>query len=172
MQQNNTESISGKQKALRLVAGADSKGQPVFETVEVIALEDKPGYYQLGASPLLLRNLARGDIFKVDLENPADIRVEQRSGNIAVRVFARQGLELLEQKLTPEVEKLGGTLDIATPRGLSYSLHVNIGFSAIENLFDGIMAEYLESVWYYGNVYDPVDGITPLNWWDQFINQV
>ena len=55
---------------------------------------------------------------------------------------------------------------------VSYSIHVNLGFAAIESLFDSAMATYPDSVWYYGNVYDPSDGVPPLNWWDSFINQV
>jgi len=27
-------------------------------------------------------------------------------------------------------------------------------------------------VWYYGNIYDRHDGVTPLHWWDEFLNTV
>ncbi len=78
----------------------------------------------------------------------------------------------MEEYLTPEVEKLGGSLDCKTERALAYSLHVNIGFAEIERLLDGAMARFKDSVWYYGNIYDRQDGVTPLHWWDEFLNTV
>lgn len=73
------------------------------------------------------------------------------------------------EELKPKVEKLGGSLDIATERALAFSIHVNIGFSAIEALFDEVMGRYPDTVWFYGNIYDPRDGVTPLDWWGEFI---
>jgi hypothetical protein len=87
-------------------------------------------------------------------------------------VFRKDNISLLEQNLTPEVEKQGGSLDLQTDRALVYSIHVNVGFADIERLFDGIMANYTDSVWYYGNIYDREDGTTPLHWWDAFLNEI
>lgn len=156
---------------LQLPAGQDSELQQVLEQVPVYVL-DREGHYELKVSPVFVRNLARGDIIRVDPNRPDSFDLVQRSGNLALRVFRKSAIEELEQKLTPEVEKLEGKLDISTDRALSYSLHVNLGFAAIEKLFDNVMAMYPDSVWYYGNVYDPADGVTPLDWWDSFINQV
>ena len=155
---------------LQLFAGTDAGGKPVLEKLEA-AVQDN-GLYELLRSPLFVRDLAAGDLFDLNPKNPADYRSVRRSGNLAIRVFRREGIEELEQYLTPEVEKLDGSCDLQTDRALVYSLHVNIGFGPIEQLFDGAMAKYPDCVWYYGNIYDRADGVTPLHWWDAFINQV
>ncbi len=156
---------------LQLPAGLDSHGQQVLERLQAGRL-DREGYYEILQSPLFIRNLAKGDIIAVKPDTPDHFTLIQRSGNLAIRVFRKDDLGALELALTPEVEKLDGSLDLQTQRGMSYSLHVNLGFAAIENLFDNMMASFPGTVWYYGNVYDPADGTSPLNWWDSFINQV
>jgi hypothetical protein len=89
----------------------------------------------------------------------------QRSGNLSVRVFSRGDIQPLADTLTAELEKLGGELDRETPRMLVYSIHVSCGFSAIENILNEHVGRDGQSAWMYGNVYDPADGETPLNWW-------
>ncbi len=156
---------------LQLPAGFDNDGQRVLEKLEVFVLE-QADHYELKKTPLLVRGIAKGDIICVDQQKAGKVIVVKHSGNLAIRVFRKTDLELLESNLTPQVEMHDGTLDIKTERALSYALHVNLGFSAIEALFDNAMATYPDTVWYYGNVYDPADGVTPLNWWDSFINQI
>jgi hypothetical protein len=34
------------------------------------------------------------------------------------------------------------------------------------------LARFPDSIWYYGNVYDPEDGVTPLNWWEDIAQSV
>ncbi len=156
---------------LQLPAGKDSEGQHVLEQLEAKVL-DKEGYYEILKAPLFVRNLARGDVIATGPQAQGTYTLIQRSGNLAIRIFSKNKLDELELVLTPEVEKLDGSLDIQTPRALSYSLHVNLGFAVIEALFDNMMASFADTVWYYGNVYDPRNGLNPLNWWDSFINQV
>lgn len=155
---------------VQLVAGTDSGGMPVLEKLEVRSADK--GAFELLRSPLFVRDLAAGDIFTCDSENLADYKVLKRSGKLAIRIFRKESVEELEQFLTPEVEKLEGSLDCQTQRALVYSLHVNIGFADIERLLDGAMAKFQDSVWYYGNIYSREDGVTPLHWWDEFLNQV
>lgn len=156
---------------LQLPAGADSEGKPVLERVEAYAL-DREGWFELKRTPLFIRNLASGDVFRLSEDEPGEFAVMQRSGRLAIRVFRKSAVDVMERELTPEVEKLGGRLELASERALVYTLHVNIGFSAVEALFDGFMGRFAGSVWYYGNVYDPRDGVTPLNWWTEFLGQV
>lgn len=155
---------------VQLMAGTDHRGMPILENLPVKRVQ--AGEYELLKSPLFVRDLAAGDIFTCEHDNPASYTVLRRSGNLAIRIFRKVDLDLLEQELTPEVEKLGGSLDVKTDRGLAYSLHVNIGFADIERLFDGIMANFIDAVWYYGNIYDREDGTTPLYWWDDFLDTV
>lgn len=153
---------------VQLYAGERPDGQPVLETVEVWMMEEE-NCYELVHSPLFVRNLAAGDVFRREKGGTGRFEVLKRSGKLAVRVISKASIDALAEELTPRVEKLDGSLDIRAERALSYSLHVNIGFSAIESLFDEAMSRYPDTVWYYGNIYDPRDGVTPLNWWDEFI---
>jgi hypothetical protein len=84
-------------------------------------------------------------------------------------VFSRNDINVLADALTPEFEKLGGELDVETPRMLVYSIHVSCGFSTIEDLLNQHVGRDADSTWMYGNVYDPVDGQTPLNWWQDIL---
>jgi cytochrome b561 len=74
--------------------------------------------------------------------------------------------------LSPELELLDGSLDQQTLRLLVYSIHVSIGFQTLEILLDRIIGQFPGTVWYYGNVYDPADGVTPLDWWQEFLAPV
>lgn len=159
-----------KEVRLQLLAGFDSQGQAVLEKLEAWALEAEH-CYELIRTPLFVRNLAAGDIFRLTRQTAGDFKVLRRSGRLSVRVFRRSGLADLERELTPEVEKLDGTLDRSSERALAYSVHVNVGFAAVEALFDRFTQAFPGSTWLYGNVYDPADGTTPLNWWHEFLNQ-
>lgn len=147
-----------------MFAGKDASGQPFVETLQV-QLDDK-GLCQLIKSPAFIKGLAAGDIIKL---NPASdqFEIQTRSGNLCIRVFSKDNIGPLHEAITPELEKLGGQLDLETPRMLVYSIHVSCGFGAIEE----ILNEHINanSAWLYGNVYDPNDGITPLNWWHDIL---
>lgn len=156
---------------LPFLAGIDGNGEPVFESLEVELIEDTPHHARLMKSPVLTRNLAAGDTIKLINPDTAEYELIARSGNLALRVFGREDLEKLSESLTPQIEKLGGELDTQTDRALVYSIHVSIGFNTIEEIFNGSCEEYPDTVWYYGNVYDPEDGVTPLEWWLEFDRQ-
>ena len=140
---------------LPFLAGIKSNGEPVFESLNVEFITDTPHHFRLMESPLLTRNLASGDVMR--LINPDRAEYEL--------------LTDIEQRLTPEFEKIGGGLDLQTTRGLVYTIHVSIGFKAIESLLNEACKDYPEVVWYYGNIYDAEDGTTPLEWWLDFDSQ-
>ena len=49
---------------------------------------------------------------------------------------------------------------------LVFTIPVSLGFPLIEQVFGRLNGLYPGSTWLYGNVYDPVDGQTPLGWWE------
>ncbi|MCI5106210.1 MAG: DUF4265 domain-containing protein [Pseudomonadales bacterium] len=151
-------------------AGLGADEQPVFESLQVEIVDPSAQTVRILKSPLLIRDLASGDV--IELKNPAtgDFEMQRRSGNLSVRVFRMEDLEELAQYLVPVMEKLGGQLDLQTERGLSFSIHFSIGFKQIEEQLNRACTRFSESVWYYGNVYDPKDGVTALNWWLEFEN--
>jgi hypothetical protein len=57
--------------------------------------------------------------------------------------------------VTSAIEKLGGSLDLQAERALVYSVHVSLGFTAIESLLNRASEKFSDTVWYYGNVYTP-----------------
>jgi hypothetical protein len=154
-------------KALQMVemfAGVDPQGKPIAEKIPVRELEN--GELQLVQSPAFVKGLASGDILRFSPRS-REFEIAQRSGNLSVRVFARNNIEELADRLTAQLEKLGGELDLQTPRMLVYSIHVSCGFTAIEAILNREVVG--ECGWMYGNVYDPVDGVTPLNWWQDLL---
>ncbi|WP_299593931.1 DUF4265 domain-containing protein [uncultured Microbulbifer sp.] len=153
---------------IELFAGNNPDGEPVVERMQVRVNEDDS--VQLVRSPAFIKGIASGDTIKVDREDPEKPSFElvKRSGNLAVRVFCRGDSTKLSDQLTPQLEKLGGELDMESPRLLVYSIHVSCGFAEIEQILNSI-CDGANSVWYYGNVYDPVDGQTPLNWWQDIL---
>jgi hypothetical protein len=156
-------------KALQKVeifAGLGPNGQPILEKLPVRELDN--GDLQLVQSPAFAKGLASGDIIRRS-PRTQEFEIVQRSGNLSVRVFARENIETLSDRLTAQLEKLGGELDLETPRMLVYSIHVSCGFSAIEAILNREVNRAGESGWMYGNVYDPVDGATPLNWWQDVL---
>ena len=123
---------------------------------------------QLVTSPAFVQGLARGDTISKE-DSSKEFSLVKRAGNLCVRVFSRSNAQAIADELTPDWEKLGGELDLETERFLVYSIHVSCGFNAVERLLEKTMAKYPESAWVYGNVYDPADGTTPLNWWQAFL---
>jgi len=154
---------------LPFLAGLNDDDQPVFEGLEVSLVETDPVVIRLIKSPLFTRNYAAGDKLKVIDADLAQYELLQRSGNLCIRVFCKGDIDALAQFLTPAMEKLDGSLDLETETALVYSIHVSIGFSNIENTLNKACAEHEKTVWYYGNVYDPEDGVTPLDWWKSFL---
>ena len=156
---------------LPFLAGIKSNGEPVFESLNVEFITDTPHHFRLMESPLLTRNLASGDVMRLVNPDRAEYELLTRSGNVCIRLFGNEELIDIEQRLTPEFEKIGGDLDLQTTRGLVYTIHVSIGFKAIESLLNEACKDYPEVVWYYGNIYDAEDGTTPLEWWLDFDSQ-
>ncbi len=149
-------------QVIELIAGTGVGGKPVVERLQVKVNDDDT--CQLVKSPAFVKGLASGDTIKFEADS-SEFSVVKRSGNLSIRVISRGDIYALSDKLTPELEKLGGELDTETPRLLVYSIHVSCGFTAIESILKRYLGGEADCTWNYGNVYDPRDGQTPLNWW-------
>lgn len=120
--------------------------------------------YRLLRSPGLVLGIAAGDVIEVKEKN---FRLVARGMNFCVQIFHEEGDggRRLESIVTPRVVAIGGTLDGRTRKQLVYSLLSTSGIRPVTDLFDRIVKEFPNVEWYFGNVYDPADGVTPLNWW-------
>jgi hypothetical protein len=137
-------------------------GRPLKEPVHAEALGSQR--FRLLHSPGFVQGIAAGDEFRLLTEDGA-FEVLHRAGNVAVQVFSPEPVASFRAELTQRVESLGGVLDGGIEQGLVFTIPVRVGFRMIEALFNRAAAEHAGLEWYYGNVYDPRDGVTPLNWW-------
>lgn len=174
-----------------LIAGYNDNNEPVVEQVSVIPVAgpdqapvidaaallskaglEQPGEFRLIKSPAFVRGLAADDRIRYPVDNATTYDLLEHSGNLSVRVFSKHNTEELDQALTPEVELIDGRIDISSPGLLVYTIHVSIGFQRIEAVLNKTLARFPDTIWFYGNVYDPEDGVTPLNWWQDIAQSV
>jgi len=148
---------------LNLVVQTQADGTPFYEAVLVEELGDQR--YLVRASPGLLQGFAAGDEIALAPEDPSGFRVLRRGGNVGVQFFWSGALDACAQELTPAVQALGGWWDGEALGLLVFTFPLAVGFPAIERLLEEAEQRYPGCQWMYSNVYDPVDGETPLNWW-------
>lgn len=154
---------------IELVAGRHPNGDLVMEKILVTPQQEK-GQFLLLKSPVFVKGIARGDLIEQMDEPKGAFKIVQHGGNLSIRVYGKEDLSAIEQALTIELEKLGGTLDICQGNVLVYSVHVSCGFNAVEALLNQHLSDKDTMAWYYGNVYDPETG-EPLNWWQAILSE-
>jgi hypothetical protein len=147
-------------QTVRLVAGAKTSGEPVFEEVLVERLPT-PGHVRVLASPGLVLDVAAGDVLKVDPESHGFSTVS-RGGNLAIQVY---GPHAAADSIEQEISAIGGRIDGRERNLTVFTVPASVGFPAVEKILNSLTARHSEMEWYYGNVYDKDDGVTPLNWW-------
>lgn len=139
-------------------------GDPFRETVHAEHLGTNR--YRLLHSPGFVRGIAAGDEFQI-VDEIGRFEVTHRSGNLVIQVYSDEPVASFEPELTEHVNALGGWRDGGIEHGAVFTIPVDVGFPAVEHLFDDLAKRWTAGgfTWEYGNVFDPVDGITPLNWW-------
>jgi hypothetical protein len=153
----------GDPTAIDIIASTNRNGSPFYESVLVEPVGN--GRYVVLASPGLVEGIAAGDEIEPIEGQPGAYRVLTRGGNACIQFFWRGDIDRCERELLPEVEALGGRLDGRTDGLLVFTIPASAGFTNIEAFFTPAQSEYDGCIWMYGNVYDPADGVTPLNWW-------
>lgn len=155
----------GEPRTLSLAAERRSNGELVYEEVAVEAVDDRR--FRVLATPGLLADLAAGDEFELLDEHVLHgFRVLKRAGNVGVQFFVEENaMVALEGFLAERLGALGGWLDGKHTKLLVWTVPVAVGFPAIEKVLYEAQRRFPGSEWMYGNVYDPIDGKTPLNWW-------
>jgi hypothetical protein len=155
--------MSNRRTTLNLVAQTNPDGTPFYESV--LAEELGENRYRVLASPGLLEGFAGGDEIELAPEEPLGFRVIRRGGNVCVQFYWKGDLKACARDLGARAAALGGRIDGEADGLLVFTIPVAAGFPAIERIFYDAEKRYAGSSWMYGNVYDPADGETPLNWW-------
>jgi hypothetical protein len=150
-----------KVETLKLLAGPSSSGTPAYE--EVLAERRSMKRYKLLKSPGLVQGLAAGDVFEALPDGT--FNVVERGRNLSIQIFGRGDMNPVERLATERLSVLGGRLDGQSQRELVYTVPIVAGFPAVEAILNELVARFPAVDWYFGNVYDPSDGVTPLNWW-------
>lgn len=148
---------------ISLHAGTSSSGSSVREELLVESAGERR--YRVLRSPGLIQGIAAGDT--IELSPPDRFAVVARGGNLCVLVFGPASLDAIEAPLSRRLSPLGGILDGKTDKQLVYTVPVRHGFPVIENILRECVDAFANAEWYFGNVYDPADGTTPLNWWPE-----
>lgn len=155
-----------------LIAGYNDDDEPIAEKVQVTEVEGVQNEFRLALSPVFVRGVAAGDRIRYPADTTSGYELLEHSGNLGIRVFSKHDITEVGQVVTPALELIDGKLDVQSPGILVYSIHVSIGFKRIEDVLTQALATFPNSIWYYGNVYDPEDGTTPLNWWLEISEEV
>jgi hypothetical protein len=142
-----------------VLAGQKTSGDPVFEEVLVDDLGNDR--YRIVATPGLVLNVAADDVVVFD-RSKRTVSIESRGRNLAVQVHAPP--EVADELVDP-IGKLGGVMHGREGPLTVFTVPVAVGFPAVERVLRDLVRRHPEAEWYYGNVYDPADGVTPLNWW-------
>jgi len=148
-------------KTISLYAGERSNGSVVYEEVVVESLGN--GRFRLMQSPGLVLGVAADDI--IDVEEGKRARVVSRGGNLCIQIYTKGEGARVEPVLLSRLLALNARLDGKSPQQLVFTVPVSVGFATIEKTMNSVVREFPMIEWFYGNVYDPADGTTPLNWW-------
>jgi hypothetical protein len=148
---------------VNIVASTNADGSPFFESVLVEPVDD--GSYRVLASPGLVEGIAAGDEIEMVAGRQGEFRLVKRGGNVCIQFFWDGDIDRCPLALAPRIEALGGRIDGQTSGLLVFTVPASAGFEAIEAIFYAAEKEYPGCGWMYGNVYDPADGKTPLDWW-------
>lgn len=140
---------------------------------EIVLVERvEPQYYLLSCSPGWVPGLSAGDTIALDPSSNLGYKMVKRGGNLAVQIYfpATMYRDILDHILSLAKKENLSLINDGYMEGSNVSLLVftnvkPINFSKVEDIFNATAKEFIETKWFYGNVYDPSDGKTPLNWW-------
>jgi Domain of unknown function (DUF4265) len=146
---------------VNLLAAKKKSGEPVYEEVLVDHLSESK--YKIVATPGIVLGIAAGDLIEVCSDN-GEFRIFSRGGNLSIHLY---GDNCLVDEHLHELSVLSQAIDGRARNLTVLTVPVKIGFSSVEKTLNDFCSRHHEVEWYYGNVYDESDGITPLNWWLQ-----
>jgi Domain of unknown function (DUF4265) len=145
---------------VRLLAGVNSRGNPVYEVVPAVAVE--AGVFEVLGTPALAFGCAAGD--RIRVAEDGSFEVVGRGGNVAAVIFPRASVDDADlAELSAVLDELEGVAESPEDgRFVVVTVPVSATFSAIESAVDD-WARRHDAEWSFSNVYDSDD--QPINWW-------
>lgn len=153
--------MTGSARTLIVWAETRPDGSPFHE--ELLVEPGPDGAFVLLRSPAFAQGLAAGDSFMIDDQKRPVLL--SRGGNVAIQVFDPAGVQWVRRFIESAMNDIGGTVDGEAKQVIVLSAPVEVGFDTIEAILQRLAAKSPSLKWYFGNVYDPSDGVTQLNWW-------
>jgi hypothetical protein len=145
--------------------------RPGFELVP--ATREGSGCWRLIRTPLYATEVAAGDVIRMIDSEKGTFEIIKRGGNISVQFYLGahsaddvRATEKVAEEIEADLATMGGRVDGTTAGLVVFSIPCEVGFAAIEKIFQAASSHYVDSQWQYGNVYDPVT-LAPLLWWQK-----
>jgi hypothetical protein len=138
-------------------------GRPQREPVHAESIGQNA--FRLQFSPGFVQGIATGDEFTLQGTDGA-FHVTRRAGNLAIQLFSSSSIGPLMEELRALAVSLGGTVDGNIDRAAVLTVPVAAGFPRIEAALSELCNRHAGLEWYFGNVYDSLDGVTSLRWWE------
>ena len=136
----------------------------VVSSEKIDLLPHGQGLFKVAHSPGFSEGFAKGDTLLLGAKG--QFEVVDRSGWVVVWLFSQRMSSEDIKIIRSQVAKISGHVDGGYQDSLLIlNLPISAGFPMIENTANELASRLKDGEWQYGNVYDPVDGITPLNWW-------
>ncbi len=136
---------------------------------DVITSEEQEQYYLNSPYSYIRINLNRNENEK--RYSDAALKLQQWKNDSIINKEPDPALYILSQSFTHNgkvVDRVGCICELELSElGDTVLPHEQ----TIEKHLDTVSAEYPDTFWYYGNVYDPDDGTTPMLWWEEFESQ-
>lgn len=152
---NMTDSLT-----IKVLADHREDGTPFYELLQ---MKPEAEGFRLIYSPAFVQGTAAGDLVSVD-EGGA-LHVLERGGNLCIQVMTLKPNPEFAAALAEAMHRLGALQDGFGPSVYVFSAPVSIGFAPLEAELARVVSPVADAEWLWGNVYDPRDGETPLNWW-------
>jgi hypothetical protein len=150
---------------VRLLAGASSSGEPVYEVVPAAMVG--PHVYDVLGSPALASGCAAGDRIRVSPDGRFEVLT--RGGNLCLVAVPRTPVDnAAVAALRSAFLKLDGATEMpADGRFIVITVPVVAGFAVVEEIAN-TWASRNDADWYFGNVDDEDD--RPLGWWTDTVS--
>jgi hypothetical protein len=150
---------------VHLLAGHKADGDRVLEAVPA-APAGEPSTFRLTATPGLVEGTAAEDIVRVEADGSFDV---VRRGATSLSMCSRAASPM--RPIPTSKRTWSGSADSSMARWHPPSDRSRVHgprrgwLRGRRGRFQRLRQEHPEARWSFGNVYDPADGVTPLNRW-------